>query len=137
MLKFKKAFSMIIAATLTVTLFAGCGSKNTQATNKSKDQKVTVYCGLMEDHMVAAAKQFESETGIKVEAVRMSSGEIMGRIKAEKENPKASVWFGGPADGFVQAQKEGLLEKYVSPNAKDIPDQFKDKDGYWTGIYKG
>ncbi|NMM63821.1 ABC transporter substrate-binding protein [Clostridium sp. P21] len=138
MLKLKKTFSMLMAVTLTVGLFAGCGSKSSEATNaQGKDQKLTVYCGLMEDHMVAATKQFQSETGIKVEAVRMSSGEIMGRIKAEKENPKASVWFGGPADGFIQAQKEGLLEKYVSPNAKEIPDQFKDKEGYWTGIYKG
>lgn len=137
MLKFKKMFSMILAATLTTTLFVGCGAKNTETSSSKKDQKVTIYCGLMEDYMVAATKQFESETGIKVEAVRMSSGEIVGRIKAEKENPKASVWFGGPADGFIQAQKDGLLEKYVSPNAKDIPDQFKDKDGYWTGIYKG
>ncbi|MDQ7778985.1 MAG: extracellular solute-binding protein, partial [Planctomycetota bacterium] len=28
---------------------------------------------------------------------------------------------------------EGLLEKYASPSAADIPAEFKDKDGCWTG----
>ncbi len=129
----------MIAVALTVFMLAGvvagCGSKPSGET--AKPQKLTLYCGLMEDHMVKAVQEFEKETGIKVDAVRMSSGEIMGRIKAEKNNPKASVWFGGPADAFVQAKEEGLLEKYVSPNAGKIPVQFKDADGYWTGIYNG
>ena len=129
----------MIAVALTMFMMtgvlAGCGSKpSNQAT---QPQKLTLYCGLMEDHMVKAVQEFEKDTGIKVDAVRMSSGEIMGRIKAEKNNPKASVWFGGPADAFVQAKEEGLLEKYASPNAAKIPEQFKDVDGYWTGIYNG
>lgn len=135
MLKFKNILGIVLASTISITMLAGCGAKKEE--EKNKDQKLTIYCGLMEDYMVAAVKQFEKQTGIKVDAVRMSSGEIMGRIKAEKENPKASVWFGGPADGFIQAKKDGLLEKYESSNAKDIPEQFKDKEGYWTGIYKG
>lgn len=136
MLKIKKILGLVLASTISLTMLAGCGAKESKDA-AAKPEKLTIYCGLMEDHMVAAVNQFQKETGIKVDAVRMSSGEIMGRIKAEKEKPIASVWFGGPADGFIQASKEGLLEQYVSPNAKDIPDQFKDKEGYWTGIYKG
>lgn len=125
---------MMVVVMLT-GLLAGCGGK--PANQGTKPQKLTLYCGLMEDYMVKSIQEFEKETGIKVEAVRMSSGEVMGRIKAEKNNPKASVWFGGPADAFVQAKEEGLLEKYVSANAKQVPAQFKDADGYWTGIYIG
>lgn len=125
---------MMVVVMLT-GLLAGCGGK--PANQTTKPQKLTLYCGLMEDYMVKSIQEFEKETGIKVEAVRMSSGEVMGRIKAEKNNPKASVWFGGPADAFVQAKEEGLLEKYVSANAKQVPAQYKDADGYWTGIYIG
>ena len=125
----KKWLSLLLVGALALGL-AGCSSEK-------KAQELTLYCGFQEDHMVAAAKAFEAETGIKVNAVRMSSGEISGRIKAEKSNPKASIWYGGPADGFVQAQKDGLLEKYVSPTAAQVPAQFKDPDGYWTGIYVG
>lgn len=130
----------IIAVALTLMLvaglFAGCGG-NKQAAAPQQAKKLTLYCGLMEDHMVKTIQEFEKDTGIKVDAVRMSSGEILGRIKAEKGNPKASVWWGGPADGFIQAKEDGMLDKYVSPNAAKIPDQFKDKEGYWTGIYVG
>ena len=135
-LKAKKWTALAMAALFSVgVLAAGCGGEKKAA--EKKPEKLTIYCGLMEDHMIKTVKEFEKETGIKVEAVRMSSGEILGRINAEKNAPKASVWYGGPADGFIQAQEYGLLEKYVSPNAAKIPDKFKDKDGYWTGIYVG
>lgn len=136
MLQKPRKLALFLVMMLLTGLLAGCGGG--QSTNQSKQpQKLTLYCGLMEDHMVKAVQEFEKETGIKVEAVRMSSGEIMGRIKAEKGNPKASVWFGGPADAFVEAKQQGLLEKYTSPNAEKIPAQFKDAEGFWTGIYVG
>lgn len=32
------------------------------------------------------------------------------------------------------AVKPAAFNPYKSPSAKDIPPQFKDKDGYWTGF---
>ncbi|SFC31082.1 ABC transporter substrate-binding protein [Clostridium uliginosum] len=130
----RKLLALSIATLMIAGLFTGCGSSS----NSAKEQeKLTIYCGLMEDHMVKVVEEFKNETGINAEAVRMSSGEILGRIKAEKDNPKASVWYGGPADAFVQANEDGLLENYVSQNSKDIPEKYKDKNGAWTGIYVG
>lgn len=122
---------LLILVVLTVSV-AACGQKP-----EEDGKSLTIYCGLMQDHMIKAVAEFEKETGIKVDAVRMSSGEILGRIAAEKENPKASVWFGGPADGFIQAKENGLLEAYESKNANDIPEEFKDPENFWTGIYIG
>ena len=136
----RKIFSLFALCIFVLSLLlAGCGGSGAkqEAKPEAKPQKLTLYCGLMEDYMAKAVQEFQKETGIKVEAVRMSSGEILGRIKAEKNNPKASVWWGGPADGFIAAKQEGLLEKYTSPNAAKIPAKFKDADGYWTGIYVG
>ncbi len=137
-MKLKSLLAMALAGVMMIS--AGCGGgdkkQETKAANKAP-QKLTMYWGALEDFMAKDIAEFEKETGIKVEAVRMSSGETLARIKAEKNNPKASLWFGGPADGQIQAKADGLLEKYVSPNAAKIPDQFKDKDGYWTGVYIG
>ncbi|SFB03565.1 ABC transporter substrate-binding protein [Clostridium frigidicarnis] len=134
-MKRKKLLAMALSVVMCTSLFVGCGGSG--SADKNKDLKLTIYCGLMEDHMVKTVDEFKKETGIQAEAVRMSSGEILGRLRAEKENPKASVWFGGPADAFVQAKEDGLLENYVSENANDIPEKYKDKDGAWTGIYVG
>lgn len=133
----RRFISLALVVALMMTLLAGCGSSDTTTGGKEGERRLTIYSGLMQDHMIKAIDEFEKETGIKVDAVRMSSGEILGRINAEKENPKASVWFGGPADGFIQAKEMGLLESYVSPNAADIGENFKDPEGYWTGIYIG
>ncbi|MCI2098565.1 MAG: ABC transporter substrate-binding protein [Succiniclasticum sp.] len=132
-----KAICAASLASLMLLAMAGCGGGGDKKAADNGGKKLTMYWGALEDFMVADINAFQKETGIKVEGVRMSSGETIGRIKAEKANPKASLWFGGPADGQIQAKQDGLLEKYVSPNAAKIPDQFKDKDGYWTGVYVG
>ena len=105
--------------------------------SNEKEQTLTVYAGLLEEHAAAVCKAFQAKTGIKTNYVRMSGGEIFARIKAEKENPQASVWYGGGSLTFIEADNEGLLEHYISPEAKAIPAQFKDPNGAWTGIYSG
>ena len=129
--------SLVVLFVFVLSLaLAGCGG-GAPAKPEAKQLKLTLYCGLLEEHMAKAVQEFQKDTGIKVEAVRMSSGEVLGRIRAEKNNPKASVWWGGPADAFIAAKQDGLLEKYQSPNAAKIPAKFKDPDGFWTGIYVG
>lgn len=103
----------------------------------TKDMQLTVYVGLTEDHGNAVCKAFEKKTGIKTSMIRMSGGEILAKIRAEKGNPQASVWYGGPADSFIAAKLDGILENYISPEAAKIPDKFKDAEGAWTGIYTG
>lgn len=78
--------------------------------------------------------QFSKDTGIKVNFLDMSSGEVLARMRAEKGRPLADIWFGGGVDAFIAAKTDGLLEPYVSPEAAHIPAQFKDPQGYWTGI---
>ena len=126
----KKSIRYLILFTLFL-LLAACGSsQNSKGT-------LTIYVGLYEDHAIKAIESFEKETGIKVSYNRMANGQILSTIKAEEEEPKASVWYGGPSETFIQAKNEGLLQSYISPNASMILEQYKDPAGYWTGIYVG
>ncbi len=126
----KKLLSVLLVLTLVLSMTA-CGGA------KKEEMKLTIYAGMQEDHANLAVQEFEKATGIKTEMIRMSGGEIFARIKAEKDNPSASVWYGGGALTFMAADNEGLLEDYVSPEAANIADRFKEKDGAWTGIYTG
>ncbi len=103
----------------------------------AQENTLTVLCTPQEDWCVAMTQAFEAETGIATSYVRMSSGESLARLRATADNPEFSVWWGGPADAFIAATEEGLLDQYFSPNAEVIPDQQKDPDGYWTGVYVG
>ena len=111
-----------LAIVLGIVSCGGGGAKTTE----KKEQKLVFYAGLQEDHAALIAQEFEKETGIKTEFVRLSSGETLARLKAEKDNMTASVWYGGPVDGIVAANEEGLIEAYVSPEAVNIKDGYKD-----------
>ena len=100
-------------------------------------ESLTVLCTPQEDWCQAMVAAFQEETGIETTYVRLSSGEAFARLQAGADAPEFSVWWGGPADGFVAANAEGLLEPYVSPNAEVVADDKKDADGVWTGVYVG
>ena len=77
---------------------------------------------------------FTESTGIPVDMLSMSSGEVLSRMRAESGRALGDVWFGGGPDSFMVAAEEGLLHPYVSPEADVVDDLFKDPDGYWTGV---
>jgi iron(III) transport system substrate-binding protein len=100
-------------------------------------QSVTAYTTFDQEDARQTFKLFTEETGIEVNWVRLSTGEAVARMEAEKANPQASIWFGGVGVGHIQAKNKGLTRSYFSPAAANIPSNFKDKDGFWTGIYAG
>lgn len=65
---------------------------------------------------------FEKATGTKVAVVQKATGEMLAQIKAEKANPKGDIWWAGPADSYLQAAEDGLLEEYRSPNIAQLYD---------------
>ena len=103
----------------------------------AQDQTLTVLCTPQEDWCVAMTQAFQAETGIETSYVRLSSGEALARIRATADNPEFSVWWGGPADAFIAASGEGLLESYESPNAEQIIEEYRGTGGAWAGVYVG
>ncbi len=133
-----KTRSRLIAAICTGFLLAGSlvfagGQK--EAVEEAK--RVTAYTTLDEPVARAIFEAFTKETGIDVEWVRLSTGECTARLEAEKENPQASIWYGGVGLGHIRAKNMGVTTPYDSPAAANIPDNFKDKDHFWTGMYAG
>ncbi len=84
---------------------------------------------------------FEKAHDIKVNMVRMSSGEAYAKISAEARNPKTDLWWAGTGDPHLQAASEGLTEEYKSPMLDELQDWAKsqaDSSGYKTvGVYAG
>ena len=100
--------------------------------------ELVVYGSCEEEYLAAACENFESLYGIKVQYQRLSTGEVQSKIEEENGNPSGDVWFGGTTDPYNVAASEGLLEAYEAQNASHLlSDTYRDKDGYWYGIYKG
>ncbi|TFG82825.1 MAG: ABC transporter substrate-binding protein [Spirochaetales bacterium] len=98
---------------------------------------VSAYTTLEEPLAKALFEKFEAETGIKVSFVRLSGGEAVARLEAEKANPQASIWVGGVGLDHITAKDKGLTAPYKSRVAGKTPTEFKDKAGYWIGLYVG
>ena len=137
MKKFYVLMSIVLLASL---LFTGCQTTVAEETAAPiTDTELNVLCTPQEQWCQGMKQEFEAKYGITVNYVRMSSGEALARIQAEKDNPTFDIWWGGPIDSFVAAKGEGLLEAYDSPNYGNLIDQakYKDADNYWVGIYVG
>jgi len=81
---------------------------------------VSVYCTHDPDACELAAQTFTRDTGIHIAMVRKPTGEVFAQLRAERDNPKADVWYGGTFDSFVQGAAEGLFAPYRSPNLKEL-----------------
>jgi iron(III) transport system substrate-binding protein len=102
---------------------------------------VVVYCGVNEEWCRAISAAFQQKTGIAVNITRQSSGEIYARLKAEKDNPRGDIWFGGTGDPHLQAANEGLTEVYKSAHLDKLQGWGKaqaELSGFKTvGVYLG
>lgn len=123
---------ILLVVLLTSAVLTGCQKKVTST-------ELNVLCTPQEEWCQGMKQEFEAKYGITVNYIRMSSGEALARIQAEKDNPQFDIWWGGPIDSFVAAKEAGVLEAYNSPNFKNLLDQkkYKDADNYWVGIYVG
>lgn len=96
--------------------------------------ELNVYASMPEKYASQVLEQFTKDTGIKVNFLRLSSGEVLSRLQAEKSNPQVDVLLGGPADYLEVAKNEGLTAPYKPKGSDFIPAEFKDPQNYWTGI---
>ncbi len=123
-------FVASIACLALLALFdAGCGRK--------PPEEVTIYCGVDEPYASKVFADFEAQTGTHVKAeydVESSKSiGLAGRLEAEKDHPQADVWWSSEPFLSVRLQNAGVLTPYRPATAQDIPDAFKDADGFWTG----
>ena len=139
-MKWKTLCAAVLAG--IVMLAAGCGGTDKKPTEEKaagsqslKGKKLTMYVSWHEDTAKALAEDFKKATGAEVAFIRLPTGEAVARLTAEKDDPKADIWVGGPSDAHEVLKSSGVTEKYASPNLKNIPVQYRDKDGYWVGVY--
>ncbi|CCK29806.1 Putative 2-aminoethylphosphonate-binding periplasmic protein [Streptomyces davaonensis JCM 4913] len=130
----RSALAIALALVATPAL-AACGGSSAA----SDENVVTVYSadGLKGENgdgwYDRVFKDFEKETGIKVEYVEGGSGEMVQRAVREKSNPQADVLVTLPP--FIQqADGKGLLQKYVPAGADQVSGADKSADGTWTSV---
>ena len=143
---FKKASLWFLIVVLLFSV-VGCGNKNeTQDTSmddnagtQDEQKEPTVDLSGTTINVVTTSsdmyrplfEKFEKDTGVKIEYLDLSSGEVLSRTRAEGGKPMADLWFSGGIDAFMTAKDEGLLEHYTPKNSEELYEEYRDEDGYW------
>ena len=95
-----------------------------------------VYSPHAKDLLTYYEQGFEAtHPNIDVQWSDMGSQDILDRLRSERANPQADVWFGAPAETFSRAAKEGLLEPYTPTWASAVQPEARDAGNRWYGTY--
>lgn len=121
--------------TLGIALLVGISS--TAGCTDSASTALIVYSPHGEELLSAYEERFELEhPEIDVRWLDMGSQDALDRIRSERANPQADVWFGAPATLFSQAGDEGLLAAYRPTWANAVADDAHSADDFWYGTYQ-
>ena len=118
-------------------MFVGCLLGFGCDTGPTADQ-VVVYCAVDEPYAMQVFADFEKQTGIHVAPLydieSSKTVGLAGKLEAERDRPRADVWWGSEAFLTTRLAQEGLLATYESPAAADIQPPFKDPQHQWAGV---
>lgn len=105
-----------------------------QAHAQQSDQSLTVYTAGPGSLIKKIAAGFEQQTGIKVDVFQATTGKVLARLEAEAANPRADVLISASWDTAQDLDQRGWLLPYESPNAAQVPTQFKTPSYVAQGI---
>lgn len=104
---------------------------------KSK-QEVNLYTSHDYEYSKPIIDDFMKKTGIKVNVAYDSEATktvgLVNRLLAEKNNPQCDVFWNNEILRTLLLKKNNIFDKYISQNAEDISEKYKDSEGYWTGF---
>jgi iron(III) transport system substrate-binding protein len=77
----------------------------------------------------------QSHPTVDVQWLDMGSQAVLDRLRSEKSNPQADVWWGAPSALFETAANEGLLEQFAPTWANQLAPDTRDDQGMWHATY--
>lgn len=127
---------LAIVATLAAAacIAAGCGSDDSAdtAAKSGSEDALVVYSGREKELVEPLYERFEKESGIDLEVRYAGSPELTAQLQEEGERSPADVFYSQDA-GAIGAIEE-LLAELPAELVDDVPAQFRDREGRWTGV---
>lgn len=101
----------------------------------SSPQEVNIYSSRHYDTDLELYDRFTEETGIEINLIEGSSDELIERIRNEGVNSPADVVITVDAGRLWRAKEADVLQPFESEYLSSvIPEEMRDRDGYWVGL---
>jgi len=121
--------SLVLSLTIS-TLFMGFTTKIQAASDE-----ITVYSSRKEHLIQPLFEQFTNQTGIEVNYLTGSGGDLIERLKLEGENTPADMFMTVDAGDLWYAGTQGIFQPVITERIKsNIPSHLRDPNGLWTGL---
>jgi len=116
-----------LLALFLILAVTGCGDDR---------ERLVVYSPHGQELLSAYEAAYEAaHPEVDVQWLDMGSQEALDRLRTERANPQASVWWGAPQTLFMQAAAEGLLEPYTPTWAGAVGPDARDDSARWFGTF--
>jgi len=123
-------------AGLALLAFAVVGLAGLSACGDSRT-RVVLYSPHGRDLLALLETTYEAEhPDVDVRWLDMGSQEVFDRIRSEKANPQADVWFGGPDTIFARGAEQGLLQPYRPVWVDAVPATSRAPGDLYFGAYR-
>ena len=103
--------------------------------------EITAYTSLEEDDVQVYLDEFaKAHPDIKVNVLRLSTGDLGARMLAEKSNPQQDVIWGWAVTNMADPRILEMIEPYKPKGFDEMKTKYKDPDGRWfatTGYFAG
>jgi iron(III) transport system substrate-binding protein len=116
---------------VAVVLLLGVAS----CSKTSPERSVVVYVSVDQVHAEPILREFERRSGIAVRAVfdieAAKSTGLANRLAAEKSRPQADLFWNSEFVQTLRLKREGVLAASQPRGANALPDNLRDREGYW------
>ncbi|GAX34172.1 iron ABC transporter substrate-binding protein [Nodularia sp. NIES-3585] len=134
-------------ATASGGLAIACDANSNQATTElgqtatelgqtatELEQELVIYSGRNEKLIGELIKQFEAQTGAKIQVRYGDTAELASAILEEGTNSPADVFFGQDAGALGALQKAGRTVQLPSALVNQVDSAYRSPEGQWVGV---
>ncbi len=131
-------FVLLLVATFGVSIMAGAD----QSTDRKVLGQITAYTTLPTETAAILADEYERESRIRVNFIPLAAENIENRLQTEIVTDEKGLPQKTPvslvlADSRLleRAAGKGYVVPYESETSDSVPKNFKQENGFWTGIW--
>jgi iron(III) transport system substrate-binding protein len=121
-------------AAASALLVAGAAGLLAVFQAEAASDRLIVYSGRKEKAIKPVVEAFTKHTGIPVDLKVGKTSGLANEIRMERANPRGDLFVSTEGGIMEILAGEGLLDPYLSPATKAVPEDFRNATGAWTGI---